>query len=250
MSTAPAGPPTPTPTPSSTPSPSAAPGVQGERLRAPVGLAIALAVLFPLVIGITAYAAYADWNMRTLMERLLADPATVTDAELDRGRRLTGLVGTIQGNALFVTGIVFIVWFHRVRTNAEALAPGADKLSPGWAIGAWFVPLANLWLPYRIAVTTWGSSTPLGADGGYRRFPLTPVNLWWGTFVLSRVLGWYGGMSYSRAQSTDAVRDAATTMLAGDVLDIVAAVLAVLFVRRLTAMQHTRAAQRTTVAAV
>ncbi|MEU9163546.1 DUF4328 domain-containing protein [Streptomyces sp. NPDC048424] len=215
-----------------------------------MGLAIALAVLFSLVIGLAAYAVYADWNMRTLMERLLADPATVSDAELDRGQRLTGLVGTVQGNAMIVTGIVFIVWFHRVRTNAEVFAPGADKLAPGWAIGAWFVPFGNLWLPYRIAVTTWGSSTPLGADGGYRRFPLTLVNLWWGVFVLSKVLGWYGGMSYGRAQSPDGVRDAATTMLVGDVLDIVAAFLAVLFVRRLTAMQHARAAQGPVIAAV
>ncbi|MFD6973818.1 DUF4328 domain-containing protein [Streptomyces sp. NPDC059979] len=244
MSAAPVGPPTPAP------SPYAAPDVKGVRLRAPVGLAIALTVLFSLVIGLAAYAVYADWNMRTLMERLLADSATVSDAELDRGQRLTGLVGTFQGNALIVTGIVFIVWFHRVRTNAEVFAPGTDKLSLGWAIGAWFIPFANLWLPYRIAVTTWGSSTPLGADGGYRRFPLTLVNLWWGVFVLSRVLGWYGGMSYSRAQSPEAVRDAATTMLVGDVLDIVAAVLAVLFVRRLTAMQHARAAQGPVVAAV
>ncbi|MER6319005.1 DUF4328 domain-containing protein [Streptomyces sp. NPDC001581] len=250
MSAAPAGPPAPTSFPTSSPPPYAAPGGQGDRLRAPVGLAIALAVLFSLVIGIAAYAVYADWNMRTLMERLLADPATVTDAELDRGQRLTGLVGTIQGNALIVTGIVFIVWFHRVRTNAEVFAPGADKLSLGWAIGAWFVPFANLWLPYRIAVTTWGSSTPLGADGGYRRFPLTLVNLWWGVFVLSRVLGWFGGMSYGRAQSPDAARDAATTMLVGDALDIVAAILAVLFVRRLTAMQHARAAQGPAAAAV
>ncbi|MFE9933383.1 DUF4328 domain-containing protein [Streptomyces sp. NPDC005533] len=214
-----------------------------------MGLAIALGVLFSLVVALAAYAVYADWNMRTLMERLQTAPATVSDAELDRGRQLAGLVGTFQGNALIVTGIVFIVWFHRVRRNAEVFAPGAEKLSPGWAIGAWFIPFANLWLPYRIAVTTWVSSTPRGGDEGYRRFPLTLVNLWWGGFVLSRVLGWYGGMSYGRAQSPDAVRDAATTMLVGDVLDIVAAVLAVLFVRRLTAMQHARAAQGRVVAA-
>ncbi|GGS30553.1 hypothetical protein Snoj_33930 [Streptomyces nojiriensis] len=242
MSVAPVGPPA--------PSPYAALDGKGARLRAPVGLAIALAALFALVIGIACYAVYADWNTRALMEGLLTDPAAVSDAELDRGARLTGLVGTIQGNALFVTGIVFIIWFHRVRTNAEVFAPGADKLAGGWAIGAWFVPLANFWLPYRIAVKTWGSSTPYGDDAGYRRFSLTLVNLWWGTFVLSRLLGWYGGMSYSRAQSPGAARDAATTMLVGDVLDIVAAVLAVLFVRRLTAMQQARAAQGPAAAAV
>lgn len=242
MPAAPVGPPP--------PSPYAAPDVKGVRLRAPVGLAIALTVLFALVIGFDVFAGYADWNTRSLMERLLADSAAVSDAELDHGYRLTGRAGMFQGQVTIVTGIVFIIWFHRVRTNAEVFAPGADKLPRGWAIGAWFVPLANLVLPYRIAVTTWISSTPSGADGHHRRFRLTLVNVWWGAFVLSKVLGWYGGRSYAGAETTEAVRNAATTMLAGDVLDIVAAVLAVLFVRRLTAMQHARAAQGPVVAAV
>lgn len=241
-SPAPVGPPA--------PSPYTAPDVKGVRLRAPTGLAIALTVLFTLVIGFGVYALYADWHLRALMERLLADPAAVSDDELYRSERLTGLVGTIQGNALIVTGIVFVAWFHRVRTNADVFAPGADKLGRGWAIGAWFVPLANLWLPYRIAVTTWGSSTPFAADGDYRRFPLTLVNLWWGAFVLARLLGWYAGMSYARAESSGAVRDAATTMLVGDALEVVAAVLAVLFVRKLTAMQHARAGRGPVVAVV
>ncbi|MFJ7586548.1 DUF4328 domain-containing protein [Streptomyces sp. NPDC097617] len=234
MPAVPVGPPT--------PSPYAAPDVKGVRLRAPVGLAITLAVLFALVIGFDVFAVYADWNLRLLMERLITDPA-LSDAELDRGHRLTGRAGMLQGQAAILTGIVFIIWFHLVRTNAEVFAPGADRLSRGWAIGAWFVPLANLWLPYRIAVTTWGSSIPTGSDGGYRRFPLTLVNLWWGVFILSKLLSWYGGRTYSVADSAEAAHDAATTMLVSDLLDIAAAVLAVVFVRRLTAMQHARAAQ-------
>ncbi|MFJ2747215.1 hypothetical protein [Streptomyces sp. NPDC087297] len=59
-----------------------------------------------------------------------------------------------------------------------------------------------------------------------------------------------GRQSYARAESAKAARDAATTMLVGDVLDITAAVLAVVFVRRLTAMQHARAEQGHVVAAV
>ncbi|MFJ3966191.1 DUF4328 domain-containing protein [Streptomyces sp. NPDC090036] len=247
MPATPATPPPVAPAPSPT-APYAAPDARDVRLRAP--LATALTVLFALVIASDVCILYADWNLHSLMERVLADSTAVSDAELDRGTRLTGLAATLQGNAVIVTGIVFIVWFHRVRTNAEAFAPGADKLKTGWAIGAWFIPFANLWLPYRIAVTTWGSSTPSAADGGHRRFPLTLVNLWWGLFVLSKLLGWYGGRAYSSAESAEAVRDAALTMLAGDAFDLVAAVLAVLFVRRLTAMQHARAAQGPAAAAV
>ncbi|MFJ3926244.1 DUF4328 domain-containing protein [Streptomyces sp. NPDC090022] len=52
-------------------------------------------------------------------------------AQGDRGDRLNRLAGMFQGQALVVTGIVFIVWFHRVRTNTDVFAPGggARRLS-------------------------------------------------------------------------------------------------------------------------
>ncbi len=182
----------------------AVPEGKGARLSAPVGLAIALTALFALVIGFDAYAVYADWNVRALADRALADPSAAVYADLERGYGLMDRAGTHQRRIAILTGIVFVVWFHRTRTNAEAFAPGADRLRPGWAIGGWFVPLANFWLPYRIAVATWGSSTPLAGDGGRAagRLPLMPVNLWWGSFVLSKVVAWYGGRSYGGAESS------------------------------------------------
>ncbi|MFJ5553311.1 DUF4328 domain-containing protein [Streptomyces sp. NPDC093225] len=244
MSVAPAGPPAPALYPY------AAPDLKGVRLRSPRGLAIALAVLFALVVGTDLFAVFADWNLRSLMERVMADSGSVSAAELNRGDTMNGVAGTLQSAATLVTGIVFIVWFHRVRTNAEVFAPGADKRKRGWAIGGWFVPIANLWIPYRIAVDTWGSSTPFEADGSYRRVPLTAVNFWWGVFVLSTLVGRYASRVYGHAETADALHSAATTMLFSDALDVVAAVLAVLFVRKLTAMQHAKAAQGPVVAAV
>ncbi|MFD6113832.1 DUF4328 domain-containing protein [Streptomyces yangpuensis] len=152
------------------------------------------------------------------------------------------LAGSVQSKVLIVTCVVFIVWFHLVRTNAGIFA-GSDKPTAGVEVGSRFVPLAKLWLPYRIAATTWESSRPLRAGDGYRSFSLTLVNFWWAAFVAARVLGWCGGMAYRLAESPGAVRYTATTMLVGDVLDIVAAVLALLFALRLTVMQRTRSAQ-------
>ncbi|MFC9824004.1 DUF4328 domain-containing protein [Streptomyces erythrochromogenes] len=242
MSAAPAGPPV--------PSPDAGPVVTGRRLRSAVGLAIALTVLFVLSIGCSAYAVYADWTTHAVMGRLLSDPGAIGDAELGDSESRFLLASSVQTRALILACVVFIVWFHVVRTNAAVFAQGADQLASRVAVGARSVPLANLWLPYRIAATTWVSSRPLGADDGSRRFPSTLVNVWWGAFAAARVLGWCGGMAYSLAQSPGAVRYAVTTMLVGDVLDIVAAVLAPLFVLRLTAMQRARSAQSPAVAAV
>ncbi|MEV6676988.1 DUF4328 domain-containing protein [Streptomyces erythrochromogenes] len=242
MPALPAGPPV--------PSTDAGPVVAGVRLRPAVALAIALTVLCVLSIGCSGYAVYADWTTWTLMERLVSDPGAVGDGELARGESLFLLASSVQTRALILAGVVFIIWFHLVRGNARVFAQDVDTLASGVAAGARAAAPAGLWLPYRIAATTWVSSSPLGADEGSRRFPLTLVNVWWGAFAAARVLGWCGGMAYSLAQSPGAVRLAATTMLVGDVLDIVAAVLAPLFVIRLTAMQRTRSAQRPTAAAV
>ncbi|MFE5676798.1 DUF4328 domain-containing protein [Streptomyces erythrochromogenes] len=242
MSAVPAGPPV--------PSPDAGPVATGVRPRSAVGLAVALTALFVLFIGGSAYAVYADWTTWALMERLLSDPGAVGDAELGRGESLFLQASSVQTRAMIVACVVFIFWFRRVRANARVFAQGADTLASGVAVGARFAAPAKLWLPSRIAATTWLSSRPLDTDDGSRRFPLTLVNVWWGAFVAARVLGWCGGMAYSLAQSPGAVRHAATAMLAGDVLDIVAAVLAAHFVIRLTAMQRTRSAQSPAAAAV
>ncbi|MFE2125404.1 DUF4328 domain-containing protein [Streptomyces amritsarensis] len=242
MSASPAGPPVPSPDP--------LPAVTRVRLRPVVGLAIALTVLCVVLAGCGAYAVHADWTRWALMERLVSGSGTVGEAELGRAESLIGLAGSVQSRALIVTCAVFVVWFNLVRTNARVFASGSAEPTAGVAVGARFVPLGKLWLPYRIAATTWVSSRPLGAQDGSRRFPSTLVNVGWGAFLAARVLGWCGGLASRLAESPGAVRHASAAMLVGDVLDVVAAVLAVLFVVRLTAMQWSRSAQDPAVAAV
>ena len=43
-------------------------------------------------------------------------------------------------------GVVFIIWQFRHAKNAQVLG-ARGGLGPGWAIGGWFIPLANYVLP-------------------------------------------------------------------------------------------------------
>ncbi|WP_432152303.1 DUF4328 domain-containing protein [Streptomyces sp. bgisy029] len=70
-----------------------------------------------------------------------------------------------------------------------------------------------------------------------------PLNLWWGAWVASTVLYQVASRRWARADEAGEIVDAASLMVAADVLDIVAAVLAILFVRALTRMQVERAVQ-------
>jgi len=45
-------------------------------------------------------------------------------------------------------GVFFLRWLTRARFIAERHAgPGWFRASPGWAVGAWLVPVASLWVP-------------------------------------------------------------------------------------------------------
>ncbi|MFF5450394.1 DUF4328 domain-containing protein [Streptomyces sp. NPDC012950] len=138
------------------------------------------------------------------------------------------------------TGIVFIVWFHRLRKNAEVWAGDLQGRKPGWAIGGWFIPIANLWIPRGIAADIWRASRwqPYAADGARE---LTLLNAWWTFWVADMVVGRIGDQLYKGAETAEAYTAAASWSLMGYVLDIAAAVLAILFVRRLTSMQHAKA---------
>ena len=71
-----------------------------------------------------------------------------------------------------VVWIIFLIWFHRAATNARDAGLRARR-SPGWAVGGWFIPIGNFWLPYQSA------SDLFPPDHPGRKV----VNRWW-TFWL------------------------------------------------------------------
>ncbi len=81
-----------------------------------------------------------------------------------------------------VAGVVFVAWLFRARRNVGSEAPppvsstGVPRepvLGPGWAIGAWFVPILNLVLPPIVLGDVWRGSRPT-ARPGYRL-----IIVWW-----------------------------------------------------------------------
>ncbi|MFD5326348.1 DUF4328 domain-containing protein [Streptomyces sp. NPDC127092] len=138
------------------------------------------------------------------------------------------------------TGVVFIVWFHRLRQNAQVWAGDQQERGVGWAIGGWFVPIGNLWIPRGIAADIWRASrfAPTAAD---RPGELSLINAWWGFWVASTLVNWMSGVLFRGAADAAAYTAATWWSATGYGLDIVAALYAIRFVRCLTSMQHARA---------
>lgn len=197
-------------------------------LRSPKGLATALTVLLGLCAGTRLLAAAAGvYRYRTLdsfgLSTGLGHPGTVLAISM-----------SLVMMAMLPTAVVFIVWFHRVRVNAGVYARGAIRGGAGWAIGVWFIPLVG-WtvLPCLIAVQVWQASASRLPGKAALTSP-APVFAWAGAFgaamLASGGANWFAGGA--------AAQGAATLYgAASDLVYAVAAVFAILFVRRLSALQ-------------
>ncbi|MER5765558.1 DUF4328 domain-containing protein [Streptomyces sp. NPDC002082] len=212
-------------------------------LRDPQPLATASTVLLSVgavVALLSAWGKLATWQN---MKEVLADPQGTDHSGMASTDMLSNFVGLVQGLTTLATIVVFILWFHRVRCNAAVFRPDGFSQSAGWAIGGWFVPIANLFFPYRTARETWDASTQNAPDGSFRSASGAPVVAWWLALVAGWILDVVSSYQYGKAVGTAAVRDASSLGAVADLTMVVAAVLAVLFVRKLTAMQRVKAVQ-------
>ncbi|MGW7437043.1 DUF4328 domain-containing protein [Streptomyces sp. NPDC054849] len=207
--------------------------------RSPKGLATALTVLLGLCATTRLLSLGAGVNrylvMDTAVEGGVADP--------DPSWRLYSMALSLALLAMAATAVVFVVWFHRVRVNAGAFAPGMFGRgmfgrSTGWAIGVWFIPLVG-WtvLPYMIAVNVWAASASRLPGAASAPVSAAPVTAWVGSFGAAMLVSLASNQVADSATTGAALRDAVLVGAASDLLYAVAAGLAVLFVRRLSAMQ-------------
>ncbi|MFE3491482.1 DUF4328 domain-containing protein [Streptomyces sp. NPDC059175] len=216
-------------------------------LHSPVGLSHALTALLGCVALANVLEIAAALRLRSVMDGIIADGTALGDEALelvDYGLRGSSQVYVV---CFLATAVVFIVWFHRVRRNAGVFAPDLQRRGAGWAIGGWFVPFGNFWIPFGIAVDVLRASHP----DPYGRQPSRQgiLRAWWGAWVLSWFVHRFALLAYDKAQTAQQLRDAAGPLVVSASLDLVAALLAILFVRQVTRMQHAKVLGGGTVAA-
>ncbi|MFF4401297.1 DUF4328 domain-containing protein [Streptomyces sp. NPDC001480] len=222
-----------------TPEPPAPPlaGTPTAWLRSPVGLGRAAAAVLGLVIATDLFAIHADLLQLDVSGDLLDGAyGTSVARRADHADALYRASGVAQSIAFVTCVVVYLCWFHRVRVNAEVFHPGGHGKKRGWAIGAWFTPVVNLWMPRRITLDIWDASSPWGTPRSH-----APVNAWWTLWIISLLADRASYSAYHRADGARELHDAARLMLFSDAVDIAAAALAVAVVLRLTGMQRRKA---------
>ncbi|MEU7045376.1 DUF4328 domain-containing protein [Streptomyces varsoviensis] len=214
------------------------------------GLATAVTVLLGVTIVVLVLRIVAAAGQYGVISDAL-DGVRVSESDLDGADDFFRIMVLFGSLTQLATGIVWAVWFRRTRLNAEVFAPGRHRYGSGWAAGAWFTPVVNLWFPKQIANDIWRASSPAGPYA-----PRGLLNAWWVVWIVGIVLNSATTMQYTVARGrmidthvavlnvrgrVDAFQNALATSIVSCLVLLAAAVLAILLVRRLTAMQEQRA---------
>ncbi|MEA3065603.1 MAG: hypothetical protein QOJ27_2055 [Sphingomonadales bacterium] len=114
-------------------------------------------------------------------------PMTISTSppEAELSDLVTGGTGILNLLAFWVSGIIVLRWIHRVNANAQGFA-GGMTVSPGWNVGWFFVPFANLIKPFQGVRETWQVSQ--GAPN-WQDEPV-PVRLrwWWACWLVTNFI--------------------------------------------------------------
>jgi uncharacterized protein DUF4328 len=207
---------------------------------APLRLRSLLAVRwlsFAIVLGLAALTIDGLW----LQEQSTSD--WTVDDMISLGK-LMDATSIVQLVAYLIGAIIFIVWFHRAYGNLAVLGVQRPRHGRGWAIGGWFVPFANIFLPKQLANDVWRAGDPelRPGDPAWQTRPVAPVLHWWWAFwLLSNGAAGLAGNLMADAETLEAFRGAVIADAISQVLGIVSALAAIVVVKRATARQEARA---------
>jgi len=156
--------------------------------------------------------------------------------DLDNGDDLlTAAVGLgyIVYFLVFVASLVMVaMWIHRAHANLFASGIGGLEFSPGWSVGWFFVPVANLFKPFQAMRELWNASA--GAAGAFQAETPSELRVWWGAWLAGNIVSSVAARLVLTGETTVSFAlDAASTILL-----IVAAWYLMGIIRAVTSMQR------------
>jgi hypothetical protein len=174
-------------------------------------------------------------------------------AQLDADGLIPGADGLVLATSftrlasvvLFVVaGFLVLKWIYRVVANARTLTGGHGMdMTPGWAVGWFFIPIANLFKPFKGVEEAWKASERPSAPGEVETPGL--LRWWWGLWLTSSILGNVAGRLSWNASTAGALAAADVAEILSDLVAVPLVLVLIRIVRGLTERQVASLATRT-----
>jgi hypothetical protein len=131
------------------------------------------------------------------------------------------------------TAVIFIKWFRRAYYNLH-LRSSRLRHSEGWAAGAWFVPIFNLYAPVQIMTDLYEESRTVLKKAGFTEkfdLPMNLVGFWWAMWILSNIVT-NVSVRFLDAENIGSLIGATLGSMVGHLLSLGAAILLVQVIQK------------------
>ncbi|MFL6116548.1 MAG: DUF4328 domain-containing protein [Catenulispora sp.] len=209
------------------------------------GLGTALTILLGLDAVLAALDTGALAWRNSIINSLLGEQLSVDRSTVENSDNLVRAASGLLVLCVLSTIVVFICWFWTARSNAELYAPNSGAMSVGWAIGGWFIPLANWIIPCIVARDIYRGTMRGRQDKPQGGGQIT--GWWWASYVLSGILLFVVSKSDDTTSATidpdaylKSLQDVARAGMVALPAMVLASVLGIAYVRTITGAQRAR----------
>jgi len=175
--------------------------------------ALASTAVAGVVVAISGFARWRDSSFVIHLDPNGAGTGPLPAAGFGGGGN-AGL-SALSGALSIATIVLWLIWQHRATSNLWAWGLRDLRITPGWSIAWWFIPIADLWMPFVAVRELDRRSRP--ADDARRNG--TWVAGWWAAYVAGR----YGvliGAVIAIARSFSAIWSQVDTGAAAQTIDL------------------------------
>jgi hypothetical protein len=175
----------------------------------------------------------------SIMQAALLNHDSFTASEGEANDLRERIIGLAQLALYVFTAIIFGRWIVRANRNVRAL--GAENLSitPGWAVGYFFIPIFNLWRPYHAMKDLWRASHN---PTGWAEVAVGSVLAgWWTLWLVSNFLGQMSFRMMTAAKDLAGLKSATHVQIVSEVVDVVLCLVAIALVSQIANAQQTHA---------
>lgn len=161
-------------------------------------------------------------------------------AAADRNDTRQWAIGIVQLVIWLAQAVIILVWIRLANRNARALGARNMEFTPGWAIGWYFIPIANLWKPYQAMAEIWRASS--GSPDWKTGSTSAALTGWWFAWLAANVLGRLSFQLMMKAEAIGEIKNASIATAAADVASIVLSILFLDIIREIHRRQSNWAA--------
>lgn len=180
---------------------------------------------------------------RSVLNQIAEAPASgveqdvwdVVLAAAERSDLTQTIVGGIQFLVAILGLILFFRWVYIAACNCFAMVEYPLKITPGWSVGWYFVPIMNLWKPFEAMRQSWNISHSPSGD------PVAPppgiIWQWWLLWVIESEVGKVAFKSSMKGDGVPELLNANLAMLLSDLLALPTSLYTYVLVGRIAAAQ-------------